>query len=122
MKLFNKNFRGRTRIEVGPMLITAVVKQVFKIKWITDIKPGRNLTVVPPEVFYPFRAFQSPRLWPTPPVSFADWNKYFRLAMMVHMYGSQSNKWVVTGDPRHEAYSLLGPHYCPLAFYGTDDF
>jgi len=122
MVRFAKKYTGRSRFEVGPMLITATIKAEFNVTSITDIQPSAKLTLLPPEVFYPVRAYEPVKLWPKWRKKFDSWKQLFHHSVMIHIYGSQTNSKLVTGDVTQEAYSLLGPHYCPLSYYGTDDF
>ena len=51
-----------------------------------------------------------------------DWARLWRRAAVVHFFSSQTTRWRVTRDRRYEAYAVLGPDHCPLAYWGDDDF
>jgi len=121
MEEFAKVYTGNTRVEVGPMLITKVVKAFFNVSSISGLD-NEMLTVLPSSIFYPIRAFEVQSLWPTKPKSFEAWEKMFSDSKMVHMYASQSNQWLVEKDPSHEAYALLGPRYCPSVYSSSSEF
>jgi len=122
MQRFANKYKGKSRSEVGPRLITAAIAEEFNVTRMTDIQPSAKLTLLPPEVFYPVRAYAWPKLWPSRRLTFDNWKDLFEHSVMVHVYGSLSNLALVRGDVTQEAYSLLGPYYCPLAYYGTQDF
>eukprot|EP00092_Neocalanus_flemingeri_P102797 GFUD01131504.1.p1 GENE.GFUD01131504.1~~GFUD01131504.1.p1 ORF type:complete len:381 (-),score=72.29 GFUD01131504.1:121-1263(-) len=121
MKMFTKAFTGNARVEVGPILITKTVKSLFHTDSMETVK-SKQLTVLPIETFYPIKAFEVSLLWPTEPKSFTDWSRTFENSSMIHFYASQTNKWVVERDPSHEAYAVIAPRYCPVAFWSSDQF
>jgi len=119
MKLFSEKYTGNVREEVGPRLITEAVKKYLNITEIEaagDSPRSSQMTILPTERFYPVKAFEKGKLWPVNPHSFEDWSSLFFNSSMVHFYGSQTNKWLVNGDPSYEAYSVLAPRYCPMSF------
>ena len=81
-------------------------------------------------------------LFPTHPTSFKTWQKLFSKSVSVHFFSHTSASLQVVDDPRYSAYALLGklicstqilslfhlkfiflgPQYCPLAYYSTNNF
>ena len=121
MKMFKKVYTGKTRVEVGPMLITTTVKNHFHTNTLENVKT-KVLTVCPIQTFYPIKSFEIGRLWPVEPKSFSDWSRLFENSSMVHFYASQTNKWLVERNPSHEAYAVIAPRYCPMAFWSSNNF
>ena len=61
-------------------------------------------------------------LFPMKPSSFLRWQKLFSSSVAVHFFSHTSEMIRVFNDPRYSAYALLGPQYCPVAFYSTKSF
>ena len=121
MKMFAESYKGLSRTEVGPMLLTRSVQKYFKTKSIEMIK-NESLTVLPMSAFYPIKWYEKNKLWPKEPKSFDYWANLFQNSSMVHFYGSLTNKFIVEDDPSHEAYAVLGPKYCPLSYKSSKNF
>ena len=60
--------------------------------------------------------------WPTSPTPLSHWRNLFSNSSAIHFFSSGSAKLRVPREPQYCAYALLGPHYCPLAYYGSPDF
>jgi len=118
MEDFASKFHGKVREEVGPMLMTNSVKKYLNTETIDHLieKTKNDLHIFGPQRFYPVLSFEAGRLWPVEPQRFEDWAHLFSDSSMVHFYDSQSKKWSVDNLPAYEAYSVLGPRYCPMAF------
>ena len=58
------------------------------------------------------------------PISWAEWRDMFRGSSSVHLSGAvRSNlAWQLPDDPQYSVYALLGPRYCPLAYYSVKYF
>jgi len=121
MEAFSKEFTGKKRVEVGPMLITRTIKNHFQVEFVETIK-SETLTVLPVQEFYPIKSFEKDQFWPVEPKSFKYWAKLFENSSMVHFYGSKTNVLVIERDPSHEAYAVLGPRYCPISYWSSDRF
>ena len=61
-------------------------------------------------------------LFPTRPSSFLRWQRLFSGSVAVHFFSHTSEMIRVYDDPRYSAYAVLGPRYCPIAFYSTKNF
>ena len=68
-----------------------------------------SLEILPWQEFYPVNWFETAKLWPSQPQSFASWRELFANSTMVHFYASQTDRLRVSGDPAHQAYALLAP-------------
>ena len=55
-------------------------------------------------------------------VSFSAWEQLFRQSSAVHFFSKVTGNLAVVDDPRYSAYAVLGPRYCPLAYYSCDNF
>ena len=84
--------------------------------------------------------------WPSTPTPLSHWRKLFGNSSAVHFFSSGrtklfsyffffsssyklfnclpsgSAKLKVPREPQYCAYALLGPHYCPLSYFGSPDF
>jgi len=118
---FASVFLGQRRVEVGPMLTTRSIKELYNVSDVSGLT-APDLTVLDPEVFFPVRSYETEKLWPTAPSSFLQWKEMFENSSMVHFYGSITEKWEVDRQPAHQAYSILAPRYCPISFGSTKDF
>ena len=61
-------------------------------------------------------------LFPERPFSFQAWQKFFAQSSAVHFFSKTTSLLASTDDPRHSAYALLGPRYCPRSYYSTKNF
>ena len=83
--------------------------------------------------------------WPNTPTPLSHWRKIFNNSSAVHFFSSGTTKLFsyffssahtsffnclpsgsaklkVPREPQYCAYALLGPHYCPLSYFGSPDF
>ena len=83
--------------------------------------------------------------WPSTPTPLSHWRKIFNNSSAVHFFSSGTTKlfsyffssvhtsffnYLTSGsaklkvprEPQYCAYALLGPHYCPLSYFGSPDF
>ena len=105
---------------IGPKLFTAVAKNMTNVTMINDIPASANLTVTPMRRMMPVRWFDARRLYfPEKPVSFQTWEKIFQHSSTAHFFGKMTAGTAVRDDPRYSAYAVLGPRYCPHAYYST---
>ena len=121
MEEIAKRYEGRHRIEIGPLFITSVVKNFYNVSDLEHFK-NQELEVLPNDYFYPAKAYETSKLWTSSPQSEDDWEKLFQDSYMVHFYSSQTNSLVVQRNQNYEAYSYLGPQYCPVAFWSSETF
>ena len=56
------------------------------------------------------------------PFSFNAWEQLFRQSSAVHFFSKMTSDLSVVNDPRYSAYAVLGPYYCPLAYYSCENF
>ena len=121
MNLLARQYRGELRVEVGPRLITEAVKTVYNVSQVGGLHSA-DLTVMPPNFFYPAKSYEVRSLWQENPKSFSFWSDFLANSSMVHFYGSQSNEIVVQKNPSHELYAVIGPRYCPISYWSSKHF
>lgn len=131
--LLTKTVREMCNIsEEGTVLdIRGIVSpSYFKVSPLTRISktdPSKcyNTTVVGPDTFYPVRYFEAKAgaLWPKKPVSDSHWENRFNIGgsnnvttAAVHFFYFATKDKAVSGDPARDAYSFLGPRYCPKSY------
>ena len=52
-----------------------------------------------------------------------EWTETLKEASAIHFSSSGTSDLAVDkSDPLSSAYSLIGPHYCPLSFYSREEF
>ena len=81
--------------------------------------PEDKIKIADTNVFYPVESGSAKDLWEESPVG---WEKHFENSYMVHFYSHQTLMKRVTRNPIKEAYSYLGPKYCPVAFWFSENF
>jgi len=121
MKLLAREYKGELRTEVGPRLITEAVKTVYNVSLVGGLN-STDLTVMPPNFFYPAKSYQVKSLWQETPRSFSYWSSFLSNSSMIHFYGSQTNEIVVEKNPSHELYAVIGPRYCPTSYWSSHHF
>ena len=121
MELAVEKFTGTRWTEIGPMLITQAVKTLYNSAITEDVKT-KNLTILPLNTFYPIEWFDIHSLWPFTRKSCSDWSRIFENSSQVHFFGHLTSRWFVEHDPSHEAYGALGPKYCPISIWSSDNF
>ena len=121
MEEISKRFEGHHRIEIGPLFLTTVVKNMYNISEVEHFKK-KDLEVLPNDYFYPAKAYEISKLWTKVPKTKEDWKQMFQNSFMVHFWASQTNSLVVNGNSEREAYSYLGPIYCPVSIVSSNSF
>ena len=108
---------------IGPSLLTGVARKITNVSMIQDIPASADLTVTLMQRMMPVYWSAAPELlFPEEPVSFNRWKTMFENSSTVHFFGKMTAHLVVHDDPQYSAYALLGPRYCPLAYYSTEQF
>ena len=108
---------------IGPTLFTAVAKKMSNVSSIQDIPDSADLTVTPMQRMIPVHWSAAPELFfPELPVSFNRWKTMFENSSTVHFFGKITANILVPDDPQYSTYALLGPRYCPLAYYSMEQF
>ena len=83
----------------------------------SDPTKCHNLVVLNPQIFNPIRAVDAKQLFLSDPAPSPEiWEKAFAGSKAIHFYSFGSKKKNVSGDPRLDAYSYLGPKFCPTSF------
>ena len=59
------------------------------------------------------------KLFPMRPMKFQDWKKMFQRSSAVHFFFKRTANLRVVNDPQYNAYALLGPQYCPIAYFSV---
>ena len=99
------------------------VRKMSNSSLIKDIPPSLDLAITPMKRFLPIHYTQiKNKLWPANPVSFDKWRTLFANSSAIHTNSQLTKNIGVVDDPRYCAYALLGPAFCPLAYYSTREF
>ena len=61
-------------------------------------------------------------LFPEKQKTFEQWKKTFKDSSAVHFFSKETSDLAVYDNPQYSAYALLGPRYCPLAYYSNSSF
>ena len=61
-------------------------------------------------------------LFPEQPTPFPVWASLFSSSTAVHFANFLTATIADTRDPRHSAYAVLGPRYCPRAYHSDNNF
>ena len=102
--------------------MTGAILDVYEKSSIPEVRKTVSedtIKIVDTNVFYPVEAGVAAQLWEQSPVG---WEKHFENSMMVHFFSHQTLMKKVTRNPIKEAYSYLGPKYCPVAFWFSENF
>ena len=108
---------------IGPGVLTEAARKIINGSMIQDIPASANLNVTLIQRFYAVY-FESATalLFPDQPVSFTRWETLFENSSTVHFFSKMTSHLVAHDDPQYSAYALLGPRYCPYAYYSSDGF
>ena len=81
-----------------------------------------ELSILPSSVFLflgdngaPFRSFYTN-------FTSADWQERIACSSVLHLSGQRSKNARISGDPRRDIYSYIGPKVCPTAFSNLTSF
>ena len=108
---------------IGPDMLTRAAKKMTNVSLIQDFPASSNLNVTLIQRFYPvYWSFAPELLFPDQPFSFERWETMFENSSTVHFFGKMTAHLVVHDDPQYSAYALLGPRYCPYAYYSSTGF
>ena len=108
---------------IGPSLLTGVARKITNVSMIHDIPAKADLNVTLMQRMMPvYWSRAEDLLFPEQPVSFKSWMTMFENSSTVHFFGKMTAHLVVHDDPQYNAYALLGPRYCPNAYYSTTEF
>ena len=108
---------------IGPGLLTWTARKVTNVTMIKDIPDSADLSVTLMQRMMPVYWASSPGLlFPEEPVSFQTWDTMFKNSSTVHFFGKMTAHLVSHNDPQYSAYALLGPRYCPVSYYSTQEF
>ncbi|XP_075261006.1 lactosylceramide 4-alpha-galactosyltransferase-like [Convolutriloba macropyga] len=130
LQYVNKTYNPEVsdRRQAGPKVCGIVATRLYNLSRRTNMKipsddKSREIQFLPTFKFQPagFREI-GPKLYPKTPQKAEDWEKLFRCSYIVHFYSNKWGRQRVTGDPERDAYSYLGPTYCPLSFKHLDEF
>ena len=120
MKALEAGYDNKCWACIGPILLTRVAKKITNVTMIQDIPASANLNVTLMKRMMPVHWTAAQGLYfPEKPVSFKTWEAMFENASTVHFFGFMTSGLVVHDDPRYSAYAVLGPRYCPNAYYST---
>ena len=120
MKALEERYNKNCWDCIGPKLLTGVAKNMTNATMINDIPASANINVTPMKRMMPVKWNFAQRLYfPEKPVSFKTWEKMFQHSSTVHFFGKMTECTAVRDDPRYSAYAVLGPRYCPHAYYST---
>ena len=110
---FNRN-------HIGPIIPTILAKLLFKMSTLTNIHSD-VLSILPSYTVTPS--------WDIRSLVFLDFDQnedYFeeliRCSYVYHMFMSHFGSIKITGNPRREMYSYLGPKICPISFSNLENF
>jgi len=123
MQGLEKRYQAGCWACIGPGLLTGTARKMTNVTMIKDIPASANLNVTLMKRLMPvhWTAAQG-LLFPEKPVSFSRWERIFQNASTVHFFGYMTSGLVAHDDPQYSAYALLGPRYCPHAYYSTQYF
>ena len=120
MKALEERYKKNCWDCIGPRLLTGVAKNMTNATMINDIPASANINVTPMKRMMPVKWNFAQRLYfPEKPVSFKTWKTMFQYSSTVHFFGKMTECTAVRDDPRYSAYAVLGPRYCPHAYYST---
>ena len=133
-KMIVQVFNGNSRTNIGPPRVKKSLQQLCKRSDIEGLKYGAdksirfhcgNITLVGAHVASPVQPGlkEKYRLFRQHKIKTYIWKKkVLRNSVAVHTYSSTTHNLRVTGDPRKDIYSFLGPNYCPVSFTIAKDF
>lgn len=105
---------------IGPDLITSVLKRRAGIDSIKGVNEVLDINLVPhlkiSGIDWPY----SHRLFPEKAKSFREWEQMFEKASAVHFYSHRTWHFTSLDDPRHSAYAVVGPRYCPISYHSVN--
>ena len=108
---------------IGPLLITKSARELAKTKKVEEIPASAGFSYIAMEKIMSVRSVVSgPMLFPEKPVAFNKWREVFAHSSAVHFFGHHTSDLAVHDHPQFSAYALLGPRYCPLSYYSTNNF
>jgi len=109
---------------MGPTLLTMCAIEIAQTQYISKIPAHADFDVINVEVVMThIRAGKKKYpLFPLHPRSFRSWQRFFSRSVAVHIFSHTSSKLKNVDDPRYSAYALLGPQYCPIAYFSTKNF
>ena len=108
---------------IGPKLITDCVQKISRTKLVEKIPKSVEIN------FTPLRRIMSVHwlkvaqtLFPEKPKTFEEWKRLFKYSSAVHFFSKTTSGLTVFDNPQYSAYALLGPRYCPIAYYSVNNF
>ena len=108
---------------IGPKLITSCVRKLARTELVENIPESAQINFTPLNrimTVHFLRVKQT--LFPETPNSFSDWKRLFEYSSAVHFFSKTTSGLAVPDSPGYSAYALLGPRYCPLAYYSVASF
>ena len=105
---------------IGPELLTKSLRQ-----YQSSQSQARDVNLVPMARILGVNWQKSDQIIDSPvAISFPEWREIFQQSSSVHFSGAvRANLgWQLPDDPQYSAYALLGPRYCPLAYYSVQYF
>ncbi|XP_075257624.1 uncharacterized protein LOC142349755 isoform X2 [Convolutriloba macropyga] len=110
------------RHQAGPKVAWEVAKNMYGLKNLTNQvveagKANRHMTILPDFSFLPseFSSIGN-KLYPGTARTPQEWDALFKCSYTVHFYSNTWGHKAVSGDPKLDAYSYLGPTHCPNSF------
>ena len=123
MKKVKQTYNPNCWICIGPQLLTDTARQLAGTKLVSQIPASADLHFVPMKTIMSVHFPQvNALLFPERPFSFQAWQKFFAQSSAVHFFSKTTSLLASPDDPRHSAYALLGPRYCPRSYYSTKNF
>ena len=108
---------------IGPDLLTASAWKLTNTTIIKNIPASANMNVTLIQRMMPVYWTNAEKVfWQEKPVKFEVWRKLFENSSSIHFYSKMTSYLMVDDDPQYCAYALLGPQYCPSAYFSSNQF
>jgi len=119
MHLLQKSYNPSCWACIGPGLISECVHKIANTTVIKNIPESAQINFVKRSKLMPVNWNE---LFPEKPTTFHQWKQIFKDSSAVHFFSHANVNLVVDDDPQYSAYALLGPRYCPLAYFSDKNF
>ncbi|XP_075245666.1 lactosylceramide 4-alpha-galactosyltransferase-like isoform X2 [Convolutriloba macropyga] len=113
--------RVNDRFGVGPVLVGDVARKFLNLSNLTVIET-KELTLLPPFTFLMPAVYPKKFVLTVENKNSSFWDSLLRCSKVVHIFNSDVKDEEVTGNPKRELLSYLGPRYCPASFVHLKQF
>lgn len=123
MDVMNKTFDPKKAVYLttSTYMLRSTVYDYFK--WnVTSTINTTDFSILPRYTFMPFWNGINGTIWSHEDRAEDFWESYIKCSYMVHIINCRAKMFNVTGNPKREFYSYIGPKVCPKTFGHFDIF